>query len=97
MVVYRHRRSPGQANIAQESATVSDESEVETDMFTPPVESNNVSQTPRAPANHPPDAPHPGLPLDPVQVAGELDVPCLTDADQRLLRNFERALAKNKS
>ncbi|KAG6217908.1 hypothetical protein E4U50_002583 [Claviceps purpurea] len=78
------------------SATVSGESKFETDMFTPPVESNNVLQTPRAPANHPPDVPHPGLPLDPVQVAGELDVPCLTDADQRLLRNFERALAKNK-
>ncbi|KAG5972537.1 hypothetical protein E4U58_006462, partial [Claviceps cyperi] len=81
------------------------ESEVETDTITPSarsgqyrspivsdesVESSNVSHTPRAPANHPDSPP------DPVQVAGELDVPCLTDADKRLLRNFELALAKNK-
>ncbi|KAG5956320.1 hypothetical protein E4U56_006642 [Claviceps arundinis] len=46
--------------------------------------------------SHPPDVPQLGLTLDPVQVSGELDVPCLTDTDQRLLRNFERALAKNK-
>ncbi|KAG5933008.1 hypothetical protein E4U59_007112, partial [Claviceps monticola] len=87
------------------SPTISDESEVETDTITPSarsgqyrsatvsdesVESSNVSHTPRAPANHP------GLPLDPVQVAGELHVPCLTDTDQRRLRNFQQALPKNK-
>ncbi|KAG5951247.1 hypothetical protein E4U58_001257 [Claviceps cyperi] len=59
------------------------ESEVETDTITPfarsgqyrsptvsdeSVESSNVSHSPRAPANHP------GLPPDPVQVAGKLDV-----------------------
>ncbi|KAG5956627.1 hypothetical protein E4U56_006489 [Claviceps arundinis] len=78
------------------STTVSDESEAEIDIFTPPVESSNVLQTAHGPVNHPPDVPHPGLPLDPVQVAGELDVPCRTDADQTLLRNFEQAVAKNK-
>ncbi|KAG6257618.1 hypothetical protein E4U49_006751, partial [Claviceps purpurea] len=54
------------------------------------IESSNASHSPRAPANHP------GLALDPVQVAGELDVPCLTDADQTFLRNFDQALKETK-
>ncbi|KAG6161251.1 hypothetical protein E4U27_001053, partial [Claviceps purpurea] len=81
--------APSARSSQYDSASVSDESEAETDIFTP------VSQTAHAPANHPPDVPHPGLPLDPVQVAGELDVPCLTDADQGRLKNFEEALTKN--
>ncbi|KAG6117693.1 hypothetical protein E4U13_000840 [Claviceps humidiphila] len=92
----RESIAPSARSSQYHSTTVSDESEAEIDIFTPPVESSNVLQTTRAPVNHPPDLPHPGLPLDPVQVAGELDVPCLTDADQTLLRNFEQALAKNK-
>ncbi|KAG6072589.1 hypothetical protein E4U15_006893, partial [Claviceps sp. LM218 group G6] len=88
--------APSARSSQYHSTTVSDESEAEIDIFTPPVESSNVLQTTHAPVNHPPDVPHPGLPLDPVQVAGELDVPCLTDADQTLLRNFEQAVAKNK-
>ncbi|KAG6044163.1 hypothetical protein E4U17_000660 [Claviceps sp. LM77 group G4] len=79
-----------------DSATVSDESEAETDIFTPTVESSNVSQTTHAAVNHPPDVPHPGLTLDLVQVAGELDVPCLTDADQTLLRNFEQSCSTDR-
>ncbi|KAG6195709.1 hypothetical protein E4U35_008266, partial [Claviceps purpurea] len=88
IIVYHHvnpsRPLPGLANITQQQSLTT-----ETDIFTP------VSQTAHAPANHPPDVPHPGLPLDPVQVAGELDVPCLTDADQGRLKNFEEALTKN--
>ncbi|KAG6071713.1 hypothetical protein E4U15_007351, partial [Claviceps sp. LM218 group G6] len=52
--------------------------------------SSNVSDMPRASENYP------MLPLDPVQVVGDLDVPCLTVADQKLLDNFQKSLAKNK-
>ncbi|KAG5956418.1 hypothetical protein E4U58_006590 [Claviceps cyperi] len=56
----------------------------------PNIHQHDVSDTPRA------SEIHPMLPLDPVQVVGELDVPCLTDADQRLLRKFKQSLAENK-
>ncbi|KAG6093161.1 hypothetical protein E4U30_004579 [Claviceps sp. LM220 group G6] len=72
----RESIAPSARSSQYHSATVSDESEAETDIFTPPVESINVSQTTHALVNHPPDMPNPGLPLDAVQVAGELDVPC---------------------
>ncbi|KAG6284131.1 hypothetical protein E4U09_008260, partial [Claviceps aff. purpurea] len=98
----RESIAPSAPSAHYRSPTVSDGSEDETDIPTASARSSqsraqiasdesvassnvssNVSDTPRASENYP------MLPLDPVQVVGDLDVPCLTVADQKLLKNFE--------